>query len=326
MSKNSFTDSSTLMNFWEKFKLETLNQKICRMILGVHKKSSRLGVLGELGRYPLFLKAICHTLKYQAQICKSKNSSLIGRMVSEIKNKPTPDLTTWWGRVEQIKSTLGIKYSPHAKIEIIGQQIKKQVKSKFDAFYLTEINKIKLGNDLKNHNKLRFYSSIKGCFKKEPYIDLIPNRAQRADLTRLRISSSRLAVEVLRYKKVPEERRYCQYCTPAGVDNNLEGHLDNEQHFLTSCSSFTLKRNCLFSKLDTVITGFMTLSSKEKTAILLCPTSVLTAKLSNKYIQIMFKTRQLLDDGFPAFNMGYGAGIIPNEFCNLNDTDDSDYD
>ena len=310
MSKNSFTDSSTLMNFWEKFKLETLNQKICRMILGVHKKSSRLGVLGELGRYPLFLKAICHTLKYQAQICKNKNSSLISRMVSEIKNMPTPDLTTWWGRVEQIKSTLGIKYSPHAKIEIIGQQIKKQVKSKFDAFYLTEINKIKLGNDLKNHNKLRFYSSIKGCFKKEPYIDLIPNRAQRADLTRLRISSSRLAVEVLRYKKVPEERRYCQYCTPTGVDNNLEGHLDNEQHFLTSCSSFTLKRNCLFSKLDTVITGFIKFSSKEKTAILLCPTSVLTAKLSNKYIQIMFKTRQLLDDGFPAFN----------------DTDDSDYD
>ena len=192
--------------------------------------------------------------------------------------------------------------------------------------FLTEINKIKLGNDHKNHNKLRFYSSIKGCFKKEPYIDLIPNRAQRADLTRLRMSSSRLAVEVLRYKKVPEERRYCQYCTPTGVDNNLEGHLDNEQHFLTSCSSFTLKRNCLFSKLDTVITGFITLSSKEKTAILLCPTSVLTAKLSNKYIQIMFKTRQLLDDGFPAFNMGYGAGIIPNEFCNLNDTDDSDYD
>ena len=152
----------------KKFKLETLNQEICRMILGVHKKSSRLGVLGELGRYPLFVKAICHALKYQAQICKSKSSSIIGRMVSEIKNKPTPDLTTWWGRLEQLKHTLGIKYSPHAKIEIIGQNIKKQVKSKFDAFYLTEINKIKLGEDNKNHNKLRFYSSIKGCFKKEP--------------------------------------------------------------------------------------------------------------------------------------------------------------
>ena len=116
--------------------METLNQKICRMILGVHKKSSRLGVLGELGRYPLFVKAICHALKYQAQICKSKSSSIIGRMVSEIKNKPTPDLTTWWGRLEQLKHTLGIKYSPHAKIEIIGQNIKKTSQKQVRCFLL----------------------------------------------------------------------------------------------------------------------------------------------------------------------------------------------
>ena len=153
-----------------------------------------------------------------------------------------------------------------------------------------------------------------------------PNRAQRADLTRLRISSSRLAVEVLRYQtpKVPEVKRYCRYCTPGGVDNNVEGYLDNEQHFLTTCSSFTLKRNCLFSKLDTIITGFRKLSSTEQTATLLCPTSVITAKLVNKYIQLMFKTRKLLDEGVPAFNMGYESGVVLNEFFDNNDSDDND--
>ena len=131
---------------------------------------------------------------------------------------------------------------------------------------------------------------------------------------------------MLRYKSVPEEKRYCGYCTPSGVDNHLEGYLDNEQHFLTACSSFTLKRNCLFSKLDTIKIGFSNLSSVEKTAILLCPTSVLTAKLSNKYIQIMFKTRKLLDDGYSVFNMGYESGIIPNEFFDIDDSCDSDLD
>ena len=77
MTKKSFSDQSTLLNFWEKFKLETLNQKICRMVLGVHKKSCRPCTLGELGRFPLFVKAICHVLKYQAQICNSDNNSLI---------------------------------------------------------------------------------------------------------------------------------------------------------------------------------------------------------------------------------------------------------
>ena len=203
---------------------------------------------------------------------------------------------------------------------------KKQIKSKFETFWLNKINEIKLGKDNKNHNKLRFYSTLKGCFKKEPYLDLVPNRAQRADLSRIRISSSRLAIEVLRYQtpKVPEEKRYCRYCTPGGVDNNVEGYLDNEQHFLTTCSSFTLKRNCLFSKLDTIISGFSKLSSVEKTAILLCPTSVISAKLVNKYIQLMFKTRKLLDEGFPAFNMGYESGVVLNEFFDIDDSDDND--
>ena len=74
MTKKSFTSSDNLLGFWENFQMETLNQKICRMILGVHKKSSRLGTIGELGR---FVKALGHLLKYQAQICKSDSGSLI---------------------------------------------------------------------------------------------------------------------------------------------------------------------------------------------------------------------------------------------------------
>ena len=215
------------------------------MVLGVHKKSSRLGTLGELGRFPLFVKALCHLLKYQAQISKSNNTSLVGRMVREIKASPNPGLQTWWGRVEKLKENLNLNYSDFSSISVIGNSIKKRIKSKFELFWLKEINKIKIGKDNKNHNKLRFYSTIKGCFKKEKYIDLVPNRAQRADLTRLRISSSHLAVETMRYQtpRVAEELRYCQYCISYGVDNMLGGYIDNEQHFLTGWNSFTLKRN-----------------------------------------------------------------------------------
>ena len=60
---------------------------------------------------------------------------------------------------------------------MIGLLIKKQMKSKFEQFWLKQINRIKLGTDNKNHNKLRYYATIKGCFKKEPYIDQVPNRS-----------------------------------------------------------------------------------------------------------------------------------------------------
>jgi hypothetical protein len=56
MTKKSLNDQNSVLSHWESFQLETLNQKICRMILGVHKKSSRLATLGELGRFPLFIK------------------------------------------------------------------------------------------------------------------------------------------------------------------------------------------------------------------------------------------------------------------------------
>ena len=207
-------------------------------------------------------------------------------------------------------------------MDVIGNLIKKQIQSKFEQFWLREINKIKLGDDNKNHNKLRFYASIKGCFNNEPYIDLVPNRSQRSDLTRIRISSSHLGIEKMKYKtpRIPEEQRYCGYCTPSGVDNHIEGYVDNEQHFLVSCSSFSLKRNCLFGRLKSITPGFLSLTPAQQTATLLCPTKVVTAKLANKYIQILFNIRKLLDEGVPALNTGYESGaIIINE---LYDSDD----
>ena len=147
--------------------------------------------------------------------------------------------------MEKFKQNLRIKYSTFSKTDAIGNLIKKQIRGKYEAFWLSKINDIKIGSDNLNHNKLRFYFTLKGCFKKESYIDLVPNRSQRADLTRLRISSSRLAVEVQRYKRptVPANEIYCMYCRPSGPDNNIEGYIDNKQHSLINCNKFTLERN-----------------------------------------------------------------------------------
>ena len=98
------------------------------------------------------------------------------------------------------------------------------------------------------------------------------------------------------------------YCRPGGVDNHLEGYIDNEEHFLTSCSTFTLDRNCLFAKLESVSKGYLNLSKEHQAATLLCPTSVVTAKLVNRYIQLIFKVRKSLDEGVPALNLGYESG------------------
>ena len=43
---------------------------------------------------------------------------------------------------------------------------------------------------------------------------------------------------------------------------------------------------------------------------LLCPTNVVTAKLSNKYIQLILQIRKNLDEVVPALNNGLPGGTI----------------
>ena len=57
-----FKSFENLLNCWENFNPEKINQKCGRLILGVHKKASRLAVLGELGRHPLLVKSISNCL------------------------------------------------------------------------------------------------------------------------------------------------------------------------------------------------------------------------------------------------------------------------
>ena len=51
----SFQSKEAIIRTWESFLPETVNQKLCRLLLSCHKKSSRLVMLGELGRYPLLI-------------------------------------------------------------------------------------------------------------------------------------------------------------------------------------------------------------------------------------------------------------------------------
>ena len=133
----------------------------------MHKWCSRLAVLGELGRYPVFVPAIKLCLKYQYHLDKAGHDSLIGRALLDMKSYP--QLDCWYSRVENIKSLLDFPRL-YGKVDKAGKTIDRLFKSKFDRFYLDEINKLKIGSDGNDHNKLRLYKQLKVSFKQEPNI------------------------------------------------------------------------------------------------------------------------------------------------------------
>ena len=234
LSKTSFKSEDELLRSWENYKPELTNQRVCRLVLSVQKKTSRLAVLGELGRYPVLLQAIQQSLMYEWSIRKYQPDSLVGQAVSEMEGLGQD---TWLSRVQSIRKLLDIPLPPlYFTEDMVRSNVCKKLKSKFDVFYLREMNRVKIGNDGINHNKLRLYSTFKGTFKPEYYIDNINNRNQRAWISRLRTSSHRLEVEVGRYTGVPLEQRQCRYCSPAWDDPH--DRIGDEAHFLHDCPTF----------------------------------------------------------------------------------------
>ena len=115
----------------------------------------------------------------------------------------------------------------------------------FDRFWLDKSNAPKIGADGFDHNKLRFYKTLKGSFTQEPYITKIHNRSQRAWLSRYRVSTvSNLRIESGRHTRppTPVADRLCLYCNSKSVDD--------EKHAILSCPTFALKIKINLNKLD----------------------------------------------------------------------------
>ena len=100
----------------------SLNQKVCRLLLSVHKKCSRLAVLGELGRYPVMMPAIKLCLKYQYHIEHSDKTSLIYKVVQDMKGYS--ELDCWYNRMDKIKKLFNIRRL-YGKPEKVGISIDK---------------------------------------------------------------------------------------------------------------------------------------------------------------------------------------------------------
>ena len=294
LSKKSFDSKEALLKSWENLHCEVLNQKLCRLLLSVHKRCSRLAALGELGRYPLLISSLKLCLKYEWSLRNADQDSIVSKAVKEMKNMP--NLDSWFSRVQDIKNLLGIPQLYGSK-ESVGLQLNRKLKGLFDRFWIDSINNPKIGSDGLDHNKLRFYKTLKSSFTQEPYITDILNKSQRAWLTRYRVSAvQNLRIESGRYTRpvTPVASRFCLFCS-----NNS---IDDEKHAILLCNTFTIKRNCFLGKMSSLLPGFSEMNVDDKLLSILCPASADIALCVSKYLGIITNTRTKLDQGL-SFDM-----------------------
>ena len=200
------------------------------------------------------------------------------------------DLDCWTSRIEKVKNVLNIQ-RVYGQPEKVGRIFDKSIKSKFDRFFLDEINLTKIGSDGLDHNKLRLYKNLKGSFKQEPYLSDVQNRNQRAWLSRYRTSSHNLRVESGRYTSpvTPLEQRVCVYCE--------SGEVDTELHAILECDTFKLKRQCFLSRISALSPNFTKLTAEKQLITILCPATAEIAKCVSKYLGILSNIRNEIDNG-----------------------------
>ena len=106
------------------------------MILSVNKKTSRLALLGELGRYPILISCLTQCLNYKLSLLTNKTTSdLLGHVMTEMSVMCEGGHDTWLTRVNKIEKFLNLpKLRRFTKST--GKQLSSVLKSKFDIHWL----------------------------------------------------------------------------------------------------------------------------------------------------------------------------------------------
>lgn len=230
---------------------EKLHIKFCKYILGVNKKATNLAVLSELGRFPIHFDIVKSILRFWHRI-ENLNGTfpLLQDAYTESKRLFNANIPSWYGSVNFLMDKI-----PGLNILSNISKYKFKYMYKKIIFQCFEQNWIK---QMQNHSdgKLCSYTYIKTKFCLEKYLTVIKSFEQRRNFTRLRISNHRLQIEKGRYQDVPRQNRLCPRCP--------SGEIDDEKHFLFSCTTAPNERNNMIVAILNICPKFNSLNQDHK--------------------------------------------------------------
>jgi hypothetical protein len=208
-------------------KLENIHTNFCKNILGVKTQTQNNFIYGELGRMPLKYQRTTQIIKYWLKIIKCDNVKLIKQtynmMLSDIERND--DISNWAKTVRSILYNLGLNYAwlfqEVGNENIFISLVKQRLKDIFTQNWMAELN------TSTRASTFRLFAN----FNFSKYLAQVKIKKYRSALTRLRLSSHRLAIETGRWHKpqaIPRNERKCILC------NSLE----DEFHFLLECELY----------------------------------------------------------------------------------------
>jgi hypothetical protein len=274
--------------------------KLCKYSIKVGGKAANSAVMGELGRYPLFLEVLLNMIKYWVYLSKINTSSTLLSeclLLSEALHKQNKK--SWYASVDTILKYLNVSAK---SILTTKRNIKSyfysKLKPKYNAVWKTGSCNDRPGKQY--GNKLRTYRLFKNNFAIESYFNL--DNFNRNILIRFRISAHSLEIEKGRHQNIPLNERICKLC-------KLE--IEDEIHCLLQCPILNSFRTEAMQQISDICKIFASLDNKSKFIWLLSNENIIIINIVIKLLMSLTETRTKLLSG----GEGCLPGSLPSSHC-----------
>jgi exonuclease III len=246
---------------------EKIHLPFLKWALGVHRKSSNIGVWGESGRFPIIYQCIRLSLNYYTRLNKLEDNSFIRAALHEQKLLNL----SWYKNIESLLKLDSIYFEDHVTAHRILnhkscarvthshplprslKDLKCDVPLPSRQYRVNQISDVLLNHfkacwehEKSISPKLSYYHSIKKRFARESYLDLAQKFPHRYSTTKLRISSHDLEIEKGRYQNVSRDQRICSWCNTCSGQQIME----DEKHLLFHCDLYAKLRSSVINSIN----------------------------------------------------------------------------
>ena len=253
-------------------------------MLGLHKKTTNIAVLLELGRHPMTTTITFQAIKYFLRLPTINPYSLLNLLYQEEKQTFTTNKDSYLTFITERLNLLGMSYIWQGQL-IENKLLNTKITHTTIRRRITDISSQNLINHMKHHNKkLDFLKDLKDVHETEYYLN-INNFENRRALTKLRASSHTLKIETGRWQNIDRKDRLCHHCTG--------GFIEDEKHVIFDCTIHSTERKDTFQfiKLNTNIDLSHKAVQMENLKLLFDSKQLSALNSLGKFLKVVFKLR-----------------------------------
>lgn len=207
-------------------KIEQVQVKFCKRLLGLTSVASNEAALGEVGRYPLAIHYHTRCIKYWLKVLNMTTDRYPRNCYNMLYSLDQSGKHTWASCIREMLEQFGFRYVWNQQgvgdIPLFLEVFKSRVKEYYSRSWFGAV---------RNCSKLALYTTFKYVLEPERYLDVLYIRKYLVAFARFRCSNHVLEIERGRHLGIEMAERVCKLCVGETV-------LEDEYHFLMHCVAY----------------------------------------------------------------------------------------